>query len=475
MGGANDPWEDDLFKRKQSADDLIGYVQSRYEFGSFSKEQKTQVIAVDAEYGIGKTFFLERLKMQLEKDFPVAYIDAWSDDFLGKPIIALAATLEEAFESLLPDTEVRRSWKKVAATAGKVAYIATKGAGLQLAKLAISSGAVAGIEQVVGGDQLDSDAVRDSINEGLQNTAKQDSDEVKFATYLGSELAAYREAGAAVDSLKSSLARVARAAQEAGKSLPVFVIIDELDRCRPDYALQFLEEIKHIFGIKEICFILGMNSNQLHRSIAHQYGIGFDGKSYLDRFIDRYFSLEFPDLTVLCRQIMENFRQKESNLCFVQSFTKGRSKKVLQDHEWTAMLLSHYNIGPRSVFKFFDRLQMAVYLLRGRPILMNYLCELIAADISGSVSDVGRPWEFFIEGGFHHKSVEIPGANFFRDAHTAFKADSFTRQSILREDSVLNEVLVQFAGEISSPGAELYGATVKRAAKFLFADSNANP
>lgn len=51
-----DPWADDLFSRKEIADDLIGYVENRFKFGYFA-EQETQVIAVDADYGFGKTFF----------------------------------------------------------------------------------------------------------------------------------------------------------------------------------------------------------------------------------------------------------------------------------------------------------------------------------------------------------------------------------------------------------------------------------
>jgi KAP family P-loop domain len=466
----NDPWADDLFNRKQNAEDIMGYVESRFKYGSFSGEKKTQVIAVDAEYGIGKTFFLQRLKIQLEQNFPVAYIDAWSDDFLGRPIIALAATLEDAFRPILPKDDLERNWKDVAATTGKVAWIATKGISLQLAKLALSSGAVVGIEEILGGGQLDSDATRDAIKEGMDVDDKRKSDKVEFEKYFDTELAKYREAKSAIASLKYSLSKLSRAAESSGRKLPVFIIIDELDRCRPDYALQVLEEIKHVFGISEICFILGVNSEQLHKSIEHQYGNGFNGRSYLERFVDRYYLLEFPNLKNLCRLLLDKLQESDLKFHFMNAFLDSDSNKFISHEEWIAKLLAHYNLGPRSVFKFFDRLQMSVFILRGRPILMNYLCELIAADMSSPGINVGRPWNYFLEGGFQNKSTRMAGADFFRDAKTLFNEDARGRQLILRSESVLNDLLVNFVGDAQSPSGEAYGATIKRAARFISVD-----
>ncbi len=70
----------------------------------------------------------------------------------------------------------------------------------------------------------------------------------------------------------------------SGIELPLFIFIDELDRCRPDYAIELLEGIKHLFGVKGIYFVVATNISQLSESVKAVYGSGFDGERYLKRF-----------------------------------------------------------------------------------------------------------------------------------------------------------------------------------------------
>jgi hypothetical protein len=67
---------------------------------------------------------------------------------------------------------------------------------------------------------------------------------------------------------------------------PLYVIIDELDRCRPSFALETLEKIKHIFQVKNIKFILVYNNYILESIIEKTYGIS-NGNRYLDKFIQK--------------------------------------------------------------------------------------------------------------------------------------------------------------------------------------------
>lgn len=71
----------------------------------------------------------------------------------------------------------------------------------------------------------------------------------------------------------------------------IVVIIDELDRCRPTYAVQLLERIKHYFDNDRITFIFSTNLEQLQHSIGALYGNEFDSNRYLDRFFDYKISL----------------------------------------------------------------------------------------------------------------------------------------------------------------------------------------
>ena len=75
------------------------------------------------------------------------------------------------------------------------------------------------------------------------------------------------------------------------------VFIDELDRCRPSYALALIEVAKHLFGADHVVFVLAVNRSQLTHSISALYGSDFDATGYLRRFFDIDFRLPEPDRT----------------------------------------------------------------------------------------------------------------------------------------------------------------------------------
>ena len=72
---------------------------------------------------------------------------------------------------------------------------------------------------------------------------------------------------------------------QAGVQLPLFVFVDELDRCRPDYAIELLEGIKHLFGVPGVYFVVATNTVQLGESVKAVYGSGFDGVRYLKEIL----------------------------------------------------------------------------------------------------------------------------------------------------------------------------------------------
>lgn len=63
-------------------------------------------------------------------------------------------------------------------------------------------------------------------------------------------------------------------------------IIDDLDRCRPDYAVRLLESIKHHFSTDQIVFLVATNKHELAKIVSGYYGGGFSGAEYLDRIFD---------------------------------------------------------------------------------------------------------------------------------------------------------------------------------------------
>ena len=76
---------------------------------------------------------------------------------------------------------------------------------------------------------------------------------------------------------------------------PLVVVIDELDRCRPSYAVELLKAAKHLFAVDGVVFVLALNRSELSHSIGALYGGKFDATGYLRRFIDVDFRLPDPD------------------------------------------------------------------------------------------------------------------------------------------------------------------------------------
>ena len=81
---------------------------------------------------------------------------------------------------------------------------------------------------------------------------------------------------------------------ERGNRLVVFV--DELDRCKPSYAVQLLERIKHYFSNDKVTVVFSINTKELQHSIRKFYGAEFDANKYLDRFFDYRISLPDADM-----------------------------------------------------------------------------------------------------------------------------------------------------------------------------------
>lgn len=81
------------------------------------------------------------------------------------------------------------------------------------------------------------------------------------------------------------------------------IIVDELDRCRPDFAVQLLEKIKHYMSHKQVIFIFAINAEQLGNTIKRYYGTDFDATRYLDKFFDFRLTLSKADVSKLYYQL----------------------------------------------------------------------------------------------------------------------------------------------------------------------------
>lgn len=90
----------------------------------------------------------------------------------------------------------------------------------------------------------------------------------------------------AIENIRGQLSYLAEDLQNHyNVNIPVVVLVDELDRCRPSYAIEMLEVIKHFFTTKNFVFIVATDTSQLTHSINAVYGANFDSSQYLKRFL----------------------------------------------------------------------------------------------------------------------------------------------------------------------------------------------
>lgn len=111
--------------------------------------------------------------------------------------------------------------------------------------------------------------------------------------------------------------------KERAQKLVIF--IDELDRCRPSYALEILERIKHYFDDDRIIFVVSVNKEQLTHTISNYYGSGFDSTAYLNKFFD--IEAHLPQLQTYDRDIDTGNRE--------QYFLNSISKSLVRYYKLT--------------------------------------------------------------------------------------------------------------------------------------------
>ena len=238
---SGDPFVNDTLGRKDQIEALTRLVRNI---------EGPCVLAVDGAWGSGKTAFLKMwAQFMRNEDFRVVEFNAWETDFSDDPLMALYAALEAELGKLsTPDY-------KAALQAGAVV----------VAKLA---SAIPGMP-----DLLDTYAAAKGHTE----------------TSAIARLARHRDAEEAIRGFKEALAQATKG------GLPLVVCVDELDRCRPDYAIRFLEATKHIFDVDGVVFVLGVNLSELANSVSALYGSNFKGATYLRRFVDRFLYLPRAD------------------------------------------------------------------------------------------------------------------------------------------------------------------------------------
>ncbi|RYX79996.1 hypothetical protein EON83_30460 [bacterium] len=383
---ADQIWHGDLFNRREEAEILIRYIETVGQRPIIREDHRGFTLAVDAEYGFGKSFFLRRLAEHLRLSHPVAFIDAWVDDIADEPFTAIAATLKQALKPLMQSGSVDQKWSKVTSKSGEIAKIVAKGLAKKGLGLLITGAAAEAVEKVLteidaakSGDfsedikDVGADASSGVIDEAFKSNPK---------SIMDSRISDFENGRKSIDDLKKSVSDLVDEVAREGSKLPIVIIIDELDRCRPTYAIKLLEEVTHLFDVTGIVFVFGINAEQLSHSISGVYGSGFDGQSYLRRFINRSYNLQLPDLAPLVEHLLNYHGISESYLEFLNIETGG----TRSEHTASVMIAKYmkmYGFHARDAFSVIDVIQTCTAVVGQQRLFMPYLLPMIFGHIRG--------------------------------------------------------------------------------------------
>lgn len=265
------PSEDNLLSTLKN--DTIGRNEDIFRFlRMLSTIEDSCSIALNGNWGSGKTFFVKQIKMLLEdingsksifaeigstkltadqirilKSQKCIYYDAWENDNDKDPILSLVYAIIKG-KNRFYATKDKLSFKELKLIKKLTQLFSANSSNIYISQIA---------------KLLD-------ISSPLDELEKSQKLKQKIDKFFDSNL--------------------------SKRNQRLVIIIDELDRCKPSYAIQLLERIKHYFAHKKITFVFAVNLNELQHTVNNYYGNDFDGSRYLDRFFDLRMILPPPNL-----------------------------------------------------------------------------------------------------------------------------------------------------------------------------------
>lgn len=256
------------------------------------------VLAINNEWGTGKTTFVKMWQQQLENEgFQTIYFNAWENDFDNNPLVALMSELE---------TLTNAKNKKVFKSVVEKGAVLVKNIAPSLAKSLIK-------KYVVDIDEIAVDAI--------ENATKASTE------ILESEIKEYADKKKTIIEFKKELEKFVK---QADNTKPLIFIVDELDRCRPNYSVEVLEQIKHFFSVSGIVFVLSIDKNHLASAVKGFYGSEqIDSNEYLRRFIDLEYSIPKPSTKDFIKYLFEYYSFKD----FFSSQERMQFRELHSDSE----------------------------------------------------------------------------------------------------------------------------------------------
>jgi len=285
------------------------------------------VFSINAPWGTGKSTFLRMLHMNLiNEENNAIYFSAWETDFARDPLLAFLGEINKSITSQNKKLNVE-AWRNAKKAGGQIIK-----RGLPIAIKLATMGV------------LDLDKITEEEVSKLMET------------YSNDLIKEYEERKTAIDDFKENISKLTG----NGNDDTLYIIIDELDRCRPTYAIELLERIKHLFDVKGIVFVLALDREQLSCSVKGIYGREFEARGYLRRFIDIEYTLNEIQESEYVDYLFDYF---ELNKFYKQDYrTKSSQLKSEESHLKNVLktLISHNKLPLRDIEQLMAKLKLVI-------------------------------------------------------------------------------------------------------------------
>ncbi|WP_415713374.1 P-loop NTPase fold protein [Maridesulfovibrio sp.] len=339
------------------------------------------VMTTSSPWGTGKTTFMRMWKAWLEHaGHPCVLFNAWENDYIDNPFLTFIAEMHEQLYALQgPGRKQRRHALTKLKTAGKKLFP-------KILSLGVKTGLGVSIDFEKIGKKLFNDKEFDlsKLGEGLTQIMGD-----SMEAYASDALESHTTTKKLKEDFKTQLKTVVK---NLNSNQKMFFFVDELDRCKPTYAVELLEVIKHLFDVEGIIFVLSLDREQLGHSVRSAYGEGIDSDGYLRRFIDLEYRIPEPTVDHFVKHLGQMYGI-ENSPCF------GDKPEVIYEEFINEFAIASKELPLRTIEKAFLR---GTILLQGFPQTawhfpsQGFVTLILLREISSEVYDLvlaGSEWD----------------------------------------------------------------------------------
>jgi hypothetical protein len=334
------PFSSDLFERQIYGDSLRNLI---------SRVDDSIVVTLEASWGEGKTTFLRMWQADLKlQGIQSIYFDAFEHDYSDDPFLDIVSEIcsfvDEEFADSVAIIEPNKELKS------KASVVCRRLLGWS-AKVAVKAATLG--------------AIKDSDIEDLEAIGKDISKDAGDITsqLVNEKINSHSEEKRTLYSFKKSIETLGKAIKKS-QGFPLMIVIDELDRCRPSYAIEVIEKIKHLFSAENVVFLLAVNTRQLQESIKSVYG-AIDANTYLKKFVNietqlprRYGYTQINDYTQYASYLFDAHE-------FEQWLDKGALVSI------TSCFGEYYKLSLRDIERVFTNL--AIHYISVKESTLNLI------------------------------------------------------------------------------------------------------